>query len=286
VQAPNQAPARCLVNGAPSTAVDVFDRGLAYGDGLFETLAIRHGRPCCWGEHLDRVRRGAARLRLPIPSATQLRADVAQVATEIERGVLKMILTRGPATRGYRPPEAPRPTRICFANDAVPDAARPERTPEAAVMVCRARLGINPQLAGIKHLNRLEQVLASAELAASGVDEGLMLDAEGFLVSGTMSNLFILDRHGLHTPLIDRCGVEGTARSLVLSTARAMDVPVQSRRLTLNELFSARAAFLTNAIFGIWPIRRVGRHSLDPALLPWPLLDRVHTRLLQPETDW
>jgi 4-amino-4-deoxychorismate lyase len=281
-----QAPAHCLVNGEAASTVEVFDRGLAYGDGLFETLAVCQGRPCCWDEHLERLRRGAARLGLPEPPAERLRAEVAQVAADIERGVLKLILTRGPALRGYRPPDVPRPTRICFASELVPAAAGPERTPEAEVQLCRTRLGINQQLAGIKHLNRLEQVLAAAEVAESGMEEGLMLDVEGFLVSGTMSNLFILDSHGLHTPLVDRCGVAGTARSLVLSTAQAMGVHIQARRLTLNDLFAARAAFLTNAVLGIWPIRSVGRHGFDSALLPWSLLDRVRARLMQPETDW
>jgi 4-amino-4-deoxychorismate lyase len=281
-----QAPVHCLVNGAPATNIDVFDRGLAYGDGLFETFAVRHGRPCCWDDHLDRLVRGAARLGLGVPSGERLRAEVALVTSEIEHGVLKVILTRGSAARGYRPPSTTRPTRICFASEGVPDSARPDRPREAAVTICRTRLGINPQLAGIKHLNRLEQVLAAAELEGSGMDEGLMLDADGFIVSGTMSNLFILDRHGLHTPLIDRCGVAGTARSAVLSTALTMGVRIQTRRLAVDELFAARAAFLTNAILGVWPIRRVGSHVLDSTSLPWQLIDRVRARLEQPETDW
>jgi 4-amino-4-deoxychorismate lyase len=281
-----QEPVHCLVNGAPATRIDVFDRGLAYGDGLFETFAVRHGRPCCWNDHLDRLARGADRLGLSVPSADRLRSEVALVTTDIERGILKVILTRGSATRGYRPPSTTRPTRICFASEGVPDAARPDWTREAAVWICRTRLGINPQLAGIKHLNRLEQVLAAAELEGSGMDEGLMLDAEGFLVSGTMSNLFILDQHGLHTPLIDRCGVAGTARSAMLSMAETMGVRIQTRRLAVDELFAARAAFLTNAILGVWPISRVGPHVFDSTLLPWQLIDRVRARLQQPETAW
>lgn len=282
----SNATTRCLVNGDPVSTIHICDRGLAYGDGLFETLAVRQGSPCCWAEHLDRLVRGAERLKLPLPPLDRLRADVVRVTAGVERGVVKLILTRGPSARGYRPPSAPRPTRICLASEGLPDES--DRRPDlgAAVGICRTRLGISPQLAGIKHLNRLEQVLASAELAQGALDEGLMLDAEGFLVCGTMSNLFVLDHVGLHTPLLDRCGVAGTARSAVLLAAKQMGIAIQTRRLPLKDLFAARAAFLTNAVIGVWPVRSVDGRTLDPEQLPWSLIDRVRGRLLQPEAGW
>lgn len=263
------------------------DRGLAYGDGLFETLAVRGGRPCCWLDHLDRLALGALRLGIPLPSPARLKADASRLLQGVDSGVLKIILTRGRSTRGYRPPADPQPTRALILTESASSAA--EVGPAACgarVRICQARLGINPQLAGLKHLNRLEQVLARAEWADGDVDEGLMLDAEGALVCGTMSNLFLVDDCALKTPLIDRSGVAGTARARVLAAARATGIEVREGRFTLADLVRARGAFLTNALIGVWPIRSFEAHDFDLALLPWALIDRVRSRLLQPESDW
>lgn len=278
---------RCLVNSEVRSQVEVDDRGLAYGDGLFETLAVRGGRPCCWLDHLDRLALGALRLGIPLPSPARLKADASLLLQGVDSGVLKVILTRGRSTRGYRPPADPQPTRALILTESASTAA--EVGPAAfgaRVRICQARLGINPQLAGLKHLNRLEQVLARAEWADGDVDEGLMLDAEGALVCGTMSNLFLVDDCALKTPLIDRCGVAGTTRARVLDTARATGIEVREGRFTLADLVRARGAFLTNALIGVWPIRSFEGRDFDLALLPWVLIDRVRSRLLQPESDW
>jgi 4-amino-4-deoxychorismate lyase len=279
----------CLVNGEPVAQLPVTDRGLAYGDGLFETLAVRAGRPCRWFDHLDRLARGALRLQLPLPSPSQLQREAARLCMGVQRGTLKILLTRGPAARGYRPPAEPKPTRILMLNDrslaTEYDVDEAQRNAAVRVRLCHTRLGINPQLAGLKHLNRLEQVLARAEWNDSTIAEGLMCDAEGMLVGGTMTNLFILDHRGLQTPLIDRCGVAGTARGLLLAMAEQAGWAIHERRLTVTELLRARAAFLTNALIGIWPIRAIDARTFDPALLPWPLLEAVQAALLQPEPE-
>ncbi|MBK5929549.1 aminodeoxychorismate lyase [Halochromatium salexigens] len=279
---------RCLVNGEARADLDVSDRGLAYGDGLFETIAIRAGRPCCWLAHLDRLARGAVRLGLPVPSPARLKQEATRLGDGVECGILKIILTRGPAARGYRPPPEPKPTRILMLTEQSPPSIEARISDRAArVRVCQTRLGINSQLAGLKHLNRLEQVLARSEWADASADEGLMLDAEGRLVCGTMSNLFLIDEDGvLQTPLIDRCGVAGTARARVLDDARAAGLEVRERRLALTDVVRARGAFLTNAVIGIWPIRTVEEHAFELSRLPWTLLERVHARLLQPELEW
>lgn len=282
---------RCLVNGEARADLDVSDRGLAYGDGLFETIAIRAGRPCCWLDHLDRLARGAVRLGLPVPSPARLKQEATRLSAGVERGILKIIVTRGPSARGYRPPLKPKPTRILMLNEQSPLSAEAETALSdraAHVRLCQTRLGINPQLAGLKHLNRLEQVLARSEWADdASADEGLMLDAEDRLVCGTMSNLFLVDEDGvLQTPLIDRCGVAGTARARVLEDAREAGLEVRERRLALTDVVRARGAFLTNAVIGIWPIRTVEEHAFELSRLPWTLLERVHARLFQPELEW
>ncbi|MCF7976931.1 MAG: aminodeoxychorismate lyase [Chromatiaceae bacterium] len=286
---------RCLINGEARSDIDVRDRGLAYGDGLFETIAVRSGRPCCWLDHLDRLARGAARLRLPLPSPARLKTEANQLVEGVEVGVLKVMMTRGPSARGYRLPSDPQPTRILFVDqqsadvdDAVAvDARRDPRAGQGVeARLCDTRLGINPQLAGLKHLNRLEQVLARSEWSEPSIDEGLMLDAEGALVCGTMSNLFLVTEAGLETPLIDRCGVAGTARGRLLRIAAEAGYQVQERRLTLDHLIRAQGALLTNALFGVWPIRAFDGREFDLSLLPWPLIDRVREQLMQPESHW
>lgn len=286
---------RCLVNGEARSDVDVRDRGLAYGDGLFETIAVRSGRPCCWLDHLDRLALGAARLRMPLPSPARLKAEANQVIEGVEVGALKMVVTRGPSARGYRLPSSPQPTRILFVDEQPADrgdvvAADARCDPRAGqgveVRLCETRLGINPQLAGLKHLNRLEQVLARSEWSEPSIDEGLMLDAEGALVCGTMSNLFLVTEAGLETPFIDRCGVAGTARRRLLRIAAESGYQAQQRRLTVDHLIRAQGALLTNALFGVWPIRSFEDREFDLSRLPWPLIDRVHEQLMQPESHW
>ncbi|NEX15398.1 MAG: aminodeoxychorismate lyase [Halochromatium sp.] len=294
--ASRQCRLRCLVNGELRSDIDILDRGLAYGDGLFETIAVRCGRPCCWLDHLDRLALGAARLRLPLPSPARLQAEARQLLEGIEVGSLKIMLTRGPSARGYRPPPQPQPTRILLVDGPPEDQGRgrdwadiaADRRAEQGVCVrlCDTRLGINPQLAGLKHLNRLEQVLARSEWSEPAIAEGLMLDAEGTLVCGTMSNLFLITAEGLQTPMIDRCGVAGTARSMTLRLAREAGLRVQERRLTLDDLVKAQGAFLTNALIGVWPIRSFAGRDFELSLLPWPLIERARTRLLQPESLW
>lgn len=280
----------CLVNGEARCEVTIFDRGLAYGDGLFETIAIRSGRPCRWLDHLDRLALGAARLRLPLPSPARLRSEARALIEGVAVGALKIIITRGPSARGYRLPHSPQPTRILLVDEQQAGADHgcidARRKQGARVRLCDTRLGINPQLAGLKHLNRLEQVLARAEWGDLAEEEGLMLDAEGTLVCGTMSNLFLVTETGLQTPLIDRCGVAGTARACTLAMAREAGFEAQERRLRVDDLIRAQGAFLTNALIGVWPIRSFEGHQLELSRLPWPLLERVCARLLQPESDW
>ncbi|OOG21214.1 aminodeoxychorismate lyase, partial [Thioalkalivibrio denitrificans] len=184
-----------LVNGQPGEQLPVTDRGLAYGDGLFETLAVRNGRPQHWERHMARMAEGCARLVLPMPDPAVWRAEAQTVLSFGQSGALKLILTRGTGPRGYRPPRDPSPTRIVMGLDA---AATPG--PETLkVRFCRTRLSRNPLLAGIKHLNRLEQVLARGEWQDE-CQEGIMLDTEGHVVEGTMSNLFLVREEALHTP--------------------------------------------------------------------------------------
>ncbi len=266
-----------LVNGSPEAVVSPVDRGLLYGDGLFETMRVDSGRVPSWSAHLQRLLEGCDRLAIARPSIAVLEREVDLLLSMApERAVLKLIVTRGSGGRGYRPPAAAEPTRILQLHPW-PDHPPARRQSGVAVRLCATRLGINPALAGLKHLNRLEQVLARAEWQDE-FEEGLMLDVEGRLVAGTMSNLFLIDRHRLRTPAITRCGVRGIMRGVVVEAAHAAGVVVEEVDLSLGDLRSADGAFLTNALIGLWPIRVFEDRHWSPHPLCQALMETLGDR--------
>jgi 4-amino-4-deoxychorismate lyase len=257
------------------------DRGLHYGDGLFETIAIRASAPCLWTEHLDRLRLGAVRLGIPLPDPDLLLRECLALIRDIAAGVVKLILTRGSGGRGYRPPAVPSPTRILAL---FPQPSYPAAWAEGGVTLrwCGTPLGENPRLAGIKHLNRLEQVLARAEWDDEAVAEGLMCDPRGRVIAGTMSNVFVYTGGRLLTPRLDTCGVAGTARALVLSLAPGYGIAVAEADLRRVDLEGANGVFLTNAVLGIWPVRCLGGVGYEPGRLPRDLIAGVRAAVWTP----
>jgi 4-amino-4-deoxychorismate lyase len=253
------------VDGADSGRIDVHDRGLQYGDGLFETLAVRRGAVRFVDWHLERLADGARRLGIPMPDAALLCDEIAAAAVSTERSIVKLILTRGAGERGYRPPRQPRPTRIVlgFPWPALDASAW---TDGVRVMWCRTRLASNPALAGIKHLNRLEQVLARSEWDDVAVAEGLMMDAEGSVISGTQTNVFASIAGRWITPALDRCGVAGVMRRAFMAWSAEQGAEVIERPLPAAELEEASGLVLTNALIGAWPVRELADrgYRVDP----------------------
>jgi 4-amino-4-deoxychorismate lyase len=251
---------RRLVNGVEGGAIAADDRGLQYGDGLFETMAVRDGRIRAFALHMARLETGCARLGIPMPPVALIDAECHQVLEALGTGVVKLVVTRGPGPRGYRPPGEPSVTRIVMAS-----ALRVEAPAEGIVVrVCETRLAANPQLAGIKHLNRLEQVLASAEWQDSGVAEGLMLAADDRVIGATAANLFFVRGGQLHTPEIRDCGVAGVMRQQVLSAARSLGIVAVVDDFQLSDLRDADEIFLTNALTGIRAVSELQGHGAWP----------------------
>jgi len=270
-----------LINGEPRETLSASDRGLRYGDGLFETLAVSAGRPCLWRRHLERLTRGCVRLAIPCPDPDLLRREAARVLKDRQTGVLRILVTRGPGEGGYGPPEQPAVTRILEAGD------QPRRGPAwtgegLAVRLCRTPLGNNPALAGIKHLNRLEQVLARAEWTDQDYAEGLMLDVQGRVVAGTSSNLVVRRGDRLLTPRLHRCGVAGVVRGLLLELAREAGTPVEEVDLEPADLGSADALYLSNSLIGMRPVVRLEHRHYDPAAWPHPLVAATMARVYGP----
>ena len=261
------------INGRSGAAIDCRDRGLQYGDGLFETMRVRRRGVRLLDFHLQRLAAGCARLRIELPEVGRLRREIARAAALRDEGVLKLIVTRGAGARGYRPPARERATRILMLG-SLPAHARAAEPSPARVRLCRTRLGANERLAGLKTLNRLESVLARMEWRDQHIFEGLLLDTDGYIVCGTMSNVFLRRGANLTTPPIDRCGVAGVMRRWVLEQARSIGLRASVRRVRVEDLDDAQEMFLSNAIMGPMPVgvimrgnRRVRPSSRQAALM-------------------
>jgi 4-amino-4-deoxychorismate lyase len=257
------APAELVhINGRDATQVSALDRGLHYGEGLFETIACTHGTPRLLELHLKRLGRGCARLGFTPPPVEELAAEVHAFAAPRERAVVKLIVTRGVAqARGYARGKDETVTRITLRYPwPAEDATLAHKG--VRVRIGALRLGENPALAGLKHCNRLEQVLARAEWSDPAIAEALLYSSSGALVSGTMSNVFLVLDSKLVTPRLHRCGVAGVMRELLLTLAPGAGIAAEERDLTAADLARASEIFLTNALIGIRPVRELGGHTL------------------------
>ena len=246
--------------------IDVNDRGLAYGDGIFETIACVNGVLHNWSLHWQRLNLGAERLALLIPDEEFLVDNINEKLKQNNHPVnkvIKVIITRGKGGRGYQFPEQPESTLIISVHDW-PDRAVDDYRTGISVKVCQTCLAQQPLLAGIKHLNRLEQVLARNEFNGSEYHEGIMLACSDEssqhnvrVIEGTSTNLFFVKNAQLFTPEIDTCGVQGTIRQEIIQLTKNMAIKLDQGHYTLEDLKDASEVFLTNSIFGIVPVASI-----------------------------
>ncbi|MBT8135475.1 MAG: aminodeoxychorismate lyase [Gammaproteobacteria bacterium] len=259
------------VDGVATGGVHALDRGLQFGDGLFETMAVVDGKVRLLRRHLHRLSAGAEVLGLHLPDRHLLTTELEGAAADLGHGVLKLVITRGSGERGYTPPDSARPRRILISSDW------PRFASEVRLMWCGTRLASGGSLAGIKHLNRLEQVLGSREVRMNGqVDEGLMLDSNGNVIEATGANLFLVDHQGgLVTPALDDCGVAGVMRDVVSGLAHDAGIALTMRPVTVDETLAAAELFLTSSITGIRPVIEIAGRSLVPGPVTQSLQDAL-----------
>ena len=244
------------INGRRGSTLSYRDRGLQYGDGLFETMRVQRRGIRLLDFHLDRLYQGCRRLQIQAPKMLLMRRELERIAAGRSDGVLKLIVTRGCGPRGYRPSGRERATRIVTL-EALPRAASADAAKAVRLRVCATRLSTTPSLAGLKTLNRLDSVLARSEWTDARIWEGLMRDVEGNWVCGTMSNLFLRRGADLMTPLLDRCGVAGVMRRWILQRAADLGLRRVQRRIRWEDLQSAEEVFMSNAIAGIRSVRTI-----------------------------
>jgi 4-amino-4-deoxychorismate lyase len=244
-----------LVNGKPADTISVADRGLSYGDGVFRTLRIQQGSPFCWHRQYDKLRHDCQALGITCPDEDILLQELKQLSGA-GSGISKITVTRGIGERGYAPSTRANPTRIVSYHPALvydeafyTDGITPHH--------CDLKLSRQPLLAGIKHLNRLENVLAAGECEAAGAVEGILEDEAGYVISGTRSNLFVVTNGKLFTPELSASGVAGVQRDRVMAWAAQNGVTCTVANIKMDDLLGADEIFLVNSVFGLWPIARL-----------------------------
>lgn len=248
------------VNGVLDAAISPLDRGFAYGDGVFETCRYQNGSIPLWQYHRERLLQSAKRLDIPLDEQLLLRYRDELLAkidsSQIPYGVLKVTITRGVGGRGYRVPDAVKPT-YCLGAFSGNSLYTESYRAGVSVRVCNLRLSQSPALAGMKHLNRLEHILARAEWM-NEFAEGLLLDAEGRVIEATVSNLFTVKGNQLYTPDLARAGVAGVMRRLIIERlAPALELDVNVVDMDLDFIATVDEIFLCNSVYGIWPVNNV-----------------------------
>lgn len=263
-----------LINGAPCDTISVNDRGLLYGDGVFRTLLLRQGKVLQWHRHYQRLFKDCTALNLTCPPESLLHSELVSLVAGVQEGVIKVIITRGQSQRGYAPSHNPVTTRIITVNDP-PSYPQSNFDYGVELHICQLRLGSQPKLSGVKHLNRLENVLAAAEWNDPSIAEGLLLDEQGNVIEGIRSNIFMVKEGELLTPDISRCGVSGVQRERLIEWAAQQGVSCKIVDIKLPELLAADEIFIVNSVIGLWPVRKIGNqfscehHAVAKVIQDW-----------------
>ena len=238
------------------------DRSIHYGDGVFETIAISDNKPELLSAHLDRLEQACQCLKIPYAGHQAIVSEIKSLLClqPQQRAVLKILISRGSGGRGYNLPDIVKPSCLlglytfpndidCFAQKGI------------NVFLCKTRLAYNSSIAGIKHLNRLEQVLATTEFDSSIYQEGFMFDGNDNLIEGTKSNIFIMRQGVLQTPALSGCGVEGIMKKLILGIAQDSGIKTIENTIKLEMLNEADEVFVCNSIIRLWPVTMINQRS-------------------------
>ncbi len=255
-----------LINGENTEYVAITDRGFQYGDGLFETIEVINGQPVFLKQHLARLKAGCMALKIPLPDNKPLIDEIDAVCKGSKLAVLKVMITRGSGGRGYRQPDNIESTRVISLH---PFPDYPDINSQSGIIArfCETRLGLNPALAGIKHLNRLEQILARAEWTDPAIQEGIMLDINNHVIEGTMTNMFYVKNSIIYTSSLKLSGVAGVMRHIINGLAVEQDFKLVEHDYSKEDLLAADEVFLCNSIIGIWPIKQLEQVNFKVGLV-------------------
>lgn len=268
-----------MINGEISAQVSVNDRGLHYGDGVFETLVALNGKLQHWDEHIRRLEMGCQRLKIQVPDAELLKNETHELIKQQNTSnqsklIIKMIVTRGIGKRGYKPPASTQVTRIITLYP-YPEYPSQHFNEGVKITLCKIPLSCNPILAGIKHLNRLEQVMAQDEWDDPDIVDGIMLNNNQHVIEGTMSNIFWVSNNQLLTPNLTNCGVDGVTRTNILRLAKELQITIKINDFFMKDLLAADEIMISNSVFGILPVRAVDSHIFPVGPLTKQLMSKL-----------
>ena len=250
--------------------LDSQDRGLHYGDGLFETMLKFEGEIALWDKHYSRLKKGCSKLHLPLPDEKWLLKEVDAEAKSHDSVVIKIIVTRGIGGRGLK---LPKPDQASVFVLMYPYTEVNDQALKLDVSICQTRLPLNLNLAGLKHLNRLDYVLAAIELEQmNNKHEAILCDTEGYVVEGIISNVFFCIQGEVYTPSLEFSGVEGVMREEILKFLEDQSIPVHIGRFYPDLLLDADECFLCNSVQGIRPIRSIDDYSFANGLISQMLI--------------
>jgi len=253
------------LNGELTSTIPANDRGLCYGDGLFTTILVVNGQCCLIDKHLSRLQSGIKLLALAQIDFSQLISHLVTIADKLRHGVIKVIITRGAGARGYSSVGCDSPN-VIVSTGTLPAHYPQLRSNGINVGVSTVPLGLNPVTAGLKHLNRLEQVLVRQQIDEHQWQDAIVLDCQGFIVESNMANLFWVNQGILYTPSLDFAGVNGVMRASVIEQAKLLDIEVKIDRYRLSSITQAAEIFITNSLMQIVPIVQIedGQYEIGP----------------------
>lgn len=253
-----------LLNGQPGTDISCLDRGLQYGDGFFTTIRVSQGKPELWAQHLARLADSSQRLGIEVAEPAVLLDEIRQVSEQHADCAVRLTFTRGVGGLGYTPPELPSTNRMVRATK-IPAHYALWREQGIRLQIAEQQLGQQPMLAGLKTLNRLEQVLLKKEQQQRAADDLLVLDSNQKVCETTAANIFWRQGQQWFTPSLQLSGVAGVVRAELLQHNDVItgDFPLQN-------LYQADQAFICNALLGLVPVTHLADYKL-PVQQPYPL---------------
>jgi len=269
---------KVIVNGIEESKLSTSDRGFQYGDGLFETITFKNNQLQLWDEHMQRLNNSCERLSLKRVDESLWLEDIKKLDL-VNDSVIKLSLSRGNSVRGYLYDEASNVTRVT-ASFNVPSYPEDNKMGITAT-ICKTPVSMNSALAGMKHLNRLDNVLARNEWNDSAVAEGFMLDNQGHIIEGTMSNVFCVLGDELYSPLLEQCGITGVMRQQVINIAEKLNIPVNIVDISKANFLQMDAVFITNSLIAIWPVKKIIDGENSVVFQQSKLIDDIKQKLSQ-----
>ena len=255
-----------LINGSYNLTISPLDRGFAYGDGVFRTLIMRNGQPENWPLHYQKLVADCAAINIVCPSAEILMSDLCQLFLATETAVAKIIITRGEGERGYAPPAITAPMRVVLKT-AMPIYPEKNSVLGVNLHVCKTQIAAQPLLAGVKHLNRLENVLARMEWTDTSIADGIMLDYQNNVIECTAANIFARFNDTLITPNITQCGIAGITRQRIIDHAHLWKLKIKIKEINLEQLINADEVIVSSSLYKAWQVKNILHKNWPPSNL-------------------